>query len=260
MSARGEGPKLFIWVRKTIDWTNEEEFRAQLSAEMRPVVDLWDASFDMPFHLFRDRVREIARLNLSRVEDAECADWEQIPEGSLVAPIDDDDWFAPDLATTLDGIAPHSRAYRWPAAWLEVPIHFGHRLYLLRRKLFPRTPPMWLCTTNNYVVFKSAEDGRRLEGPGDRRLLESHMTASRWFTEHPDELTRVERRLSVANRTLASSTTLLPRGKPIGRGHLIRKLGRYRALSRRAEAAEPAWCRPYVTMMGRLMDELGLTA
>ena len=26
MSARGEGPKLFIWVRKTIDWTNEEEF------------------------------------------------------------------------------------------------------------------------------------------------------------------------------------------------------------------------------------------
>jgi hypothetical protein len=51
---------------------------------------------------------------------------------------------------------------------------------------------------------------------------------------------------------------VLPRGKPIGRAHLIRKLRRYRALYRRAETAEPAWCRPYLAMMGRLMDELGL--
>src|SRR5262249_38277150 len=177
-----------------------------------------------------ERVREIAQLNLSRVEDAECAEWEQIPEGALVAPVDDDDWLAPDLATTLDGIPRKCRAYRWPSTWLEVPIHFGHRLYLLRRRVFPRPPPMWICTTNNSAVVKGPDDGRKLEGPTDRRLLELHATASRWFTEHPDELCRIEGRLSVANRSLGSRTMLLPRDNPTSPRHLIYNLPHYRAL------------------------------
>src|SRR5262249_45718655 len=118
VSDRGGQPKLFIWVRETTDWGNEEAVHAQLAADLKPAVELWDRTFDLPFHLFRERVREIAQLNLSRVEDAECAEWEQIPEGALVAPVDDDDWLAPDLATTLDGIPRKCRAYRWPSTWL----------------------------------------------------------------------------------------------------------------------------------------------
>lgn len=60
---------VYIWVRATLDWEGEEAVRT----EFRPRVDPWNATFNIPFHVFRHRVREIARLSHSRVEGAVCA-------------------------------------------------------------------------------------------------------------------------------------------------------------------------------------------
>jgi hypothetical protein len=241
---------IYIWIRATLDWEDEEAFRAQLAPDMRPMVDLWNETFSLPFHLFRHRLRQIAQVNLSSVEGVVCAGWREIPHGSLVVPIDDDDWLAPDLGSVLE--SEHdagAMGYYWIASFAELPLHFGHRVHLIRRRLLPWTPPRWIFSTNTYAMVK---------GPHTEMLLRSHVLASHWFrgpARSARSMKRIERRLSVINRTLASRTSLLA-GGPLSRRQLIRKFRGYRELYRKPAAPELAWSSPYLAMMSDLMDEL----
>jgi hypothetical protein len=240
----------YIWVRTTVDWADERAFLAQLPPAFRPQVDLWNATFDVPFREFRREVSRIAQLNLSRVAQAVVAPLHEIPDGALVLPVDDDDWFAPDVAAVLEGQEdPRVCGYFWASSFIEVPIDFRHRLGLLCRALFPRTPPRWLCTTNNYAVVM---------GPETRGLLELHTSASRWFSgAGAARVNKIERRLSLQNRTLASQTSLGVRRSPITRRALLRKFRRYESLYD-APPPEPdlAWSEPYLKMMASLMGAL----
>lgn len=240
-----------IWIRRTVDWADEEAVFAQLPAELEAKVALWDATFTMRYTQFRHRVAQIAAANHAAVEGARVARWDAIAEGELVLPVDDDDWFAPGTARVLErAAAPAATCYLWPSRWIEVPIDLGHRLHLARRRLFPRTPPMWVCTTNNYALVK---------GPETLELAASHIAASRWFDDGGASATqRLDATLSVANRTLASITTLGQASAGITRGELVRKLRRHRRLYDRPLAAELAWCRPFVQQMSELMRELEL--
>ena len=115
------------------------------------------------------------------------SEWDEIPEGALVMPVDDDDWFVPGAAQALEAERdPDAIGYLWPSRWIQVPINLGHRLYLLRRRLLPRTPPKWICSTNNYAMVK---------GPEVKEALGNHIEASHWFegplaSEGPDRQAR----------------------------------------------------------------------
>lgn len=237
---------MFIWVRHTLDWADEEAFRAQLDPELRPLVELWDATFSMPYHRFRHQLRQIASDNLAGVEGARCAPWEEIPAGALVLPVDDDDWFAPDTARAA--AAAHADAggdgVRWPSAFLEVAIDIRHTLSRVGRGLLPGVGPKWICTTNNYALVKR---------PGRRRLLESHVAASRALASGEIELAPVERPLSLMNRSLASQTSLRRHATPVDRASLLRKHRRYRRLY---EHVDPEWARPHAARMRELMRRL----
>ncbi|MGH7898631.1 MAG: hypothetical protein ACREQQ_11805 [Candidatus Binatia bacterium] len=240
---------VYIWLRETANWQDEAAFRAQLDPRFEPKVDVWNDTFDVPFHRFRHEIRRIAELNLSRVEHAAVASFDEIPTGALVLPVDDDDWFAPNAARVLERhLAPEISGYFWIASFLEVPINFGHRLALYRRAIFPRTPLRWTCSTNNYAIVKRSDT---------KLLLENHMAASAWFDGvGKDRVRRIEERLSVMNRTLASRTSL-GFGRPsIRPRELIRKLRRYRALYSAPLAPGLEWCRPYVSMMADLVGRL----
>jgi hypothetical protein len=241
---------LYIWVRATADWADVEAFRAQLRPDFEPKVELWNATFDMPFHLFRAEVARIARLNQSRVAGAVRADWNQIPEGGLVLPVDDDDWFAPHVGEALENEHdPAAEGYYWTSTFLEVPIDLRHRLDLIRRRVL-RMPPVWACATNNYALVK---------GPDRKVLLDSHPDASRWVEgEGAAHTQRLERRLSAMNRTLASETSLAFPRPPIDRARLIRKYRGYKRLYRRRQPPELAWTQPYVEMMSALMQRLNV--
>jgi hypothetical protein len=240
---------IYIWVRATTSWDDERAFLAQADPELKRKVDVWNETFNLPFHVFRHRVRQIARQNHSRVEGAVCAGWDEIPEDALVVPVDDDDWFAPDVAKVLEReFDPGATGYRWVSSFIEVPIHFPHRLGLIRRRIFPGTRPRFVCTTNNYALVKR---------PETEVLLRRHVRASKWVeAQEAGVMKTIDRRLSVMNRTLASQTTLRLERPTIERSRLIRKYRRYKRLYRRATVPELAWSRPYVAMMAELMDEL----
>jgi hypothetical protein len=242
---------IYICVRRTLDWEDEAASWAQLQPRLKPRVELWNSTINMPFHVFRHRVRAIAALNHSRVENAVCAEWDEIPDGGRVVPVDDDDWFAPNLAQILERQWGSARGVWWNPRWIGVPADLGHRIYATRRALLPFTPAHWTCDTNNYAVVKDEES---------RTLLTSHVAATDWFDGPGREaVTRIKGRPSINNRTLGSQTSLRPTARhgEIDRSRLLQRLRRYKALYRRRRwPREPAWSRPYMTMMGQLMDKL----
>jgi hypothetical protein len=240
----------YIWVRRTVDWQEEEAVHAQLDPRFAPKVALWNETFNLPFHEFRHRVREIAQLNLARVAGAAQASWDDIPDGALVVPIDDDDWLAPDIGDALEReLEDQAVCYRWRASWIEIPTTRGHRLYLTRRRLLPWTRERWVCSSNNYACIKNGET---------EALLASHVRASRWVEGAPaGAVKRIDRRLSLINRTLASQTALLHPNPSLSRRELLRRFRRYRTLYDHVpKGPELAWCRPYLELMSDLMSRL----
>jgi hypothetical protein len=236
---------IYVVVRRTTDWENEAAFRAQIPEGFRPAVELWNATFTMPYHCFRRELKRIAQRSLSRLDGVACVRREEVPDDAVVVSTDDDDWFSPRLAEVLEAnLDGRHLGYHWPSKYLEVPVNWRHQLGRIRRTIFPRTPPQWICTTNNYAVVM-----RAVTAP----LIARHVEASRWFVAHPQEVKRLGEPLSVMNRTLASITTLRSKRS---RSALIRKFRRYRRLYRRALAPELSWCEPYVALMRDLMDEL----
>jgi hypothetical protein len=243
---------VYVWIRRTLDWTDEAAFCAQLSFSFRPRVALWDEVFDLPYHRFRAELRRIAADNHARIDGVRVVvDWAEIPDGALVLPVDDDEWFAPDVGHVLRADeAPDLLGLYWKASFLEVPFHFRHQLGVLWRSLLDDPPRPFVLTTNNYALRRRDEL---------RPLLASHVRASAWLrATDPARVRRIPRRLSLMNRTLASQTTLRMLPWNTRRTSLVRKYHRYRVLYRHELPSGLEWAAPSVARMNALMASLNL--
>lgn len=242
-------PTMHLCVRTSVDWADEAAYRRHLWPDMLPKVAVWDATFRLSWREFRVATAALARENLAKVHGARITAWDDVPEGDLVLPVDDDDWFAPDilgrLATMDDG---RCDGLVWTQSTLEVPINFGHRLFLLRRRLQPSLQPRWFCGTNNYALRK---------GPLDAEAWRNHTRADARFRGQP-AIPFVTRRLSLHNRTLASATSMGWRRPTVSRRTLLAKRRAYLRLYARYRppADDLAWCLPYVGKMRELMERL----
>ena len=242
---------VYIWIRDTCDWRDEQAFLDQVEPDFEELLEVWTDTFDMPYHLFRARVFEIAQANLAEVRGATVAGWDDIPDGALVMPTDDDDWFAPNAAETVERAQrPGVQFYVWEASFAETPMSFGHRVYLARRLLVPWWSPRWSCSTNTYAMPK---------GEAGHEPLVNHMEASaRVDAAPPGNVLTLPDRLSLINRSIASKSQLRAsdRNRRSTRAEMLRKLERYRRRYRRIDLSKTPWAEPYVAQMAELTEEL----
>ena len=243
------GP-LPICVRSTLPWHDEAAAGAALVPELRQKVALWNECFSLRYAAFRVRLIEIAQRNWSRIENAKLVRREELAPGALLVPVDDDDWFAPDLAQhVLAADAPPLEGLHWKRYILELPRH-SRRLPWLRARRPPDTSPH-TCGSNNYAI-------RNL--PGLARGITNHVWASEHFDAHPARVKHVDASLSVQNRNLASRSGLGgQRRLEITRDELIERFRRHRSLYDRLRLPpEVAWAQGCVAEMAELMGSIHL--
>jgi hypothetical protein len=242
--------RLHICVRRTVDWGDEAAFWDQLDPGFAPKVEVWNSTFGLQYHEFRRELRAIAQANLERVEGAVLCPWEEVPDEGLVAPVDDDDWFAPHLVVAIQASASAEVVgLYWPQSALELPTSNGHRRRLQLQRKFPGLPPRWFCATNSYVIRK---------GSVDQSIFTGHVAASNWFQQNPERIRLVNQRLSLHNRSLASITSLTFGETPITPGHLRRRCRAYARLYRLWYRVPPglAWSLLSLPKMEALMVRL----
>lgn len=246
---------IYLWVRATVDWADEDAFYRQLPDYFVDKVRLWNDTFTIPYHLYRHRVREIALLNWSRMEQVQLAHWDEVPEGGIVVPADDDDWFQPDLAGLIEAARePDKVGYHWTESYLEIPTSLRHEIGRVRRLVFPRTAPKLVCSTNNYAIVK-ANDHRLPR----KAFALNHKKADEFFRPRQEQaVKRIQATASVMNRTLASKTTLGFKGKPISKPMLLLKYHRYHRLYAHPVPAIPQWSHEYLGKMAELTQALKL--
>jgi hypothetical protein len=237
---------IHICVRKTLDWRNEALADASILPEFRAKYEMWNATFDMPYAAFRQRVKEIAELSLSRVVGARRTSLGEVPPGELIVPVDDDDWFAPNLANEIRRLFdPDASGYRWRRDVVE-PLPGGSRIrsWWVRNRELERLT----CASNNYAIVNT---------PRLTALVSNHLRASEYFDAHPAELRRTTKVLGIQNRSPASQTALAWRRPTISRGELIETLERYRGLHGSWKLGRALrWAAPYLRATADLIDEL----
>src|SRR5262245_40399233 len=107
---------LLIVLRQSPDWSritrqeyveHSREFCRSIGRpldQMNDIVDLWDSTFEVSYFEARQQMKEIARSNLTAVSNAELVELDAFRSDGArpICFVDDDDWFAPDLAKHLD--------------------------------------------------------------------------------------------------------------------------------------------------------------
>jgi hypothetical protein len=255
MSGRPDpSPTLHVVVRRTLDWADEAAVERALRPEFRAKYDAWNSVFEMRYAEFRRRLHDIARRNWERVADVAVVPFDRVPPRALLAPVDDDDWFAPDLASRVREAAdPDARGYRWTCHVLE-PRRLRRRWLGLFGPLGPTrnavAPPTFTCETNGYAVA---------DVEGWRDLWRSHGEASRRFDGEPARVRRIPHALAIQNKSLASQTVLDHRAPTVAPDFLRRRHRRYRDFYDPAALPDSlAWARREVAEMADLMRDLSL--
>lgn len=239
---------IYLFVRRTTDWSNEQVFRSQLPPAFAPKVETWNQTFNIPYHVFRHRLCEIANENQAAVGAPKTDCWDDIPSGAIVMPTDDDDWFVPNAAHRVAAtMEPLDEGCHWTQSVLQVPINGMHGVKVAMRRVFPFIRPKWFCATNNYAFVKTA---------GAENLI-PHTRASRSFESGQLRLARLDERLSIHNRNIASITSM-GFGQPhVSAAQLRRKAAQYRRLYERPSLPPGLeWTAPSIERMAKLMDEL----
>jgi hypothetical protein len=246
-------PTVHICIRQTLDWRDRALVHAKILPSFRPKYEAWNATFTVPYHAFRQRLREIALENLSRVAGAVLSSIDDVPPGAIIVPVDDDDWFAPELVTRLRAAHdPAASGYLWGHRTIEAlrrRTGLGWLYRKVRERLLGPIPGRYLTETNNYALVSGAPDARA--------LLANHVQASRSFRPRLHEVRKLPEVLGVHNRSLASQTALAWGRPTITRAELLEVLARHRDLYRRWRPPPGlGWARPYVSRMDDLMAEL----
>jgi len=262
-----------LHVRTNIDWRTmtEDRFLQQeqfsnsargMSAEQKAgflqAIRIWNRTFAMSYFAYRQRLKEIAELSWTRVRNLdlivrrpELVAMLDASDPYIVLPVDDDDWFHPEIAEVLRRRwRPGVDAFHWPDG-LYRPVPFqdrfeqsAHQERLIVRK--------WDAdfATNGYALTRAglAKCNAQLKP----RVLAFHWSAGKTFHQAGFERCFVDRPLSASNKSLASCTNLKPL---VDRSHFMRNVPHL--MRRTTNIPEPLrWTQEYVALTEALNVEL----
>lgn len=254
-----------LHVRTNIDWgaMTEDGFLQQerlststsvMSAEQRQgfltAIRLWNRTFSMSYFEYRQRLKEIAELSWTRIRNLDLVlrrpDLSAILDSLdeyIVLPVDDDDWFHPDIADVLRRRwRPSVDAFHWPDG-LYRPVPFqerfdqsAHQIRLILRKLHAD------FATNGYALTRTGLS--KCKAPLRGRVLAFHWAAGKTYRQDGFECCLVDRPLSASNKSLASRTNLQ---SLVDRSHLLRNVPH---LMRRTTDIPQSlhWTREYIAL------------
>jgi len=241
--------RIHISVRQTLDWSDQASVEAHLIPDFRAKYDMWNRMFTMPYHVFRRRLTAIAERSLHAVDGATLSPIDEVPDGDIVIPVDDDDWFAPTLAAKIRAAGDaQTTGWLWRRTALEYRAPWKRMRRLIGRLVGSR--PEFTCLTNNYAF--------RLERPRAAAMM-NHALATPFFDDPAAPVAHIPELLGVQNRSLASQTSLAWRRPSIERAALIELFERHRALHaswRPTPGLE--WAEPYAAAMAVLMREIAV--
>lgn len=117
-----------ILVRKTLPWhkiRDMDHFKSMCSfPQILPFVEEWNKVLNMPYWVFRSKVKEIANKSLRRTGIPVMTNLRRVGRkfNRIVIPIDDDDWLAPNIKDVLPNLFsdPKVRGVCWDNAVFRI--------------------------------------------------------------------------------------------------------------------------------------------
>ena len=193
-------PDVCIFVRSNIDWLNFD-YKVKFGAERQ--VGFWNDVFKMPYHIFRHRLQQLAERNLNDLGLPVVKDIKQALTHTVVIPVDDDDWFSPDLNAVV------RREFDLTMPVLTWKCHF-------LTEDGASIDNRFLCCTNSYAVNTKAGT------PEVIPCIYDHTFADKTFRP---KYKCVDWKLGATNRTLASAVILRDIKSA---DELVQRLAKYR--------------------------------
>lgn len=183
-------------------------------------IELWDATFNVPFFEVRHELKQIAQRTLFAVRDAEVVPVSAVtrwPPAGLMFFTDDDDWYAPDIVASVTPYSSGRDCVSWPA-------------WRFNGWFVPRDDVVF--ASNGYAVTARAPLGRNWR-PRVFMHGRAYTTVARSALSHCE----VPSRLSVLNRHPASAIAIRDAITELpGRDGLVASMDDY---LERAEAPRP---------------------
>lgn len=168
------------------------------------VIETWNNFFAMDFFSYRQEVASIARHNLNNIKCrivkgfAEFGHWLALKEDEVVVPVDDDDWFSPDIINLGTSFREQDNLVCWNKSTFKT---FNRSKFYLSKG--------FRLASNNWAVRKSWLQSLNTKTAYDF-ILGSHRH-SQTYVEHnlsKDKINVLDANLSVYVRHLGSLVLL----------------------------------------------------
>lgn len=112
----------------------------------------WNNIFSISYFEFRNTLKNIAAANLENVKNikgfVDAKSWNTVPDDAYLLPVDDDDWFHPDIVSNIEAHHKDFSCYYWRHSIIgftpslndhqglkEFGCCFGTNSYMLQRKI-----------------------------------------------------------------------------------------------------------------------------
>lgn len=213
------------------------------------LIRFWNETMPVSFYAARAAMKEIAAENLAMVAGARIQSIDQFrppfERDALYTFIDDDDWFAPDLAERL---LSSEAAIADGTAWQWVRFTDGN---ILAREYYET------CHTNNYAVH-----GSFLAERDDFSLACQHFTAQRLLYRDGVNIFPINAPLSITNKHPCSFLGL--KSRKFDQRSLRTRVGSYRKFLTSTQeqqnimARDVAWALPYMQKTSVFFSSLSI--